>query len=307
MTQEQNNENGGLEFEHLAQRFLDHCRSAVSLSAHTHRAYQFDLEDFSAHVGAATRADRIDKETLRGYIRFSREQRGLKESTIKRRIACLKLLFKWATQETLLAANPFDNLNERIRLPKRLPRALDRNDAKSLKAAIKALASDDFRTHGAKVAIQLMLATGIRVGELVALTIDDIDFANASLKIEGKGNRQRLVYLIDQEVLRQLSIYVARRSKHTPTPGQVFLTPAGQAFTTNDMRRLLSQIRLQAGIDRHITPHMLRHTSATTWLESGLDIRYVQRLLGHQSISTTEIYTHVTDEGLRGAMIRVGR
>lgn len=291
-----------MNLEELCECFLSHCRSAVSLSLNTMRAYVFDLNDFCLVAGGATPIECINKEVLRSYIRFLREVRKLKESTIKRRIACLKLVFRWAKQESLLKENPFDTLNERIRLPKRLPRALDHDDSAALKSAISPTKSDDFRTYGAKVGIQLMLATGIRVGELVTLKIGDLDMANASLKIDGKGNRQRLVYLMDESAKRHLEEYITRRKQVPINEGWMFTTLAGSVLTTNRMRQLLKKIAQEAGIHRHITPHMLRHTSATTWLEAGLDIRYVQRLLGHQSISTTEIYTHVTNEGLRSAM-----
>ena len=104
--------------------FLSHCRSAISLSEHTLRAYTFDLKDFQNHAKRETDLATLDKENLRQFIRHLREERGLKEITIKRRIACLKLLFRWTKQEGVIGINPFDNLHERIRLPKRLPRAL---------------------------------------------------------------------------------------------------------------------------------------------------------------------------------------
>jgi integrase/recombinase XerD len=288
------------------EKFLWHCRTAVNLSSHTHRAYGFDLADFAAQAGPGTPLESIDKEALRAYIRHLRETRKLKETTIKRRIACLKLLFRWARVENLLSANPFDTLNERIRLPKRLPRALGKDEARSLRAAIHPRPEQDTApVYTAKIAIQIMLATGIRVGELVSLRFEDIDLANASLKIHGKGNRQRLVYLIDGTVKDHLRTYLERKQQKETAPIWVFSSVGGKPLTTNQIRRMLGALAKSAGIERRITPHMLRHTSATTWLEAGLDIRYVQKLLGHQSISTTEIYTQVTDEGLRGAMRRV--
>lgn len=285
--------------------FLSHCRSAVSLSNHTLRAYTFDLCDFCTQAGPNQQLASVTKETLRKYIQHLRETRMLKETTIKRRIACLKLLFRWLKQEGLIGDNPFDSLHEKIRLPKRLPRALPKNDAQLLRAASRnALTSESSAQQAAKLAIQVMLATGIRVGELVALRRQDIDLTNASLTIQGKGNRQRLVYLVDPTVQASLERHIARLAKETPDIEAVFLDKGGRPLTTNQVRRLLRTIANNAGIERRITPHMLRHTSATTWLESGLDIRYVQKLLGHQSISTTEIYTQITDEGLRGAMRR---
>lgn len=270
------------------------------------RAYRFDLRDFSTRIGAKSELQEIDKEAIRNYIRYMRETRGLKETTIKRRIACVKLLFRWAKQEEMLQESPFDSLNEKIRLPKRLPRALAKDDAHLLRSATRPSSQQESLVqHGTKIAIQVMLATGIRVGELVALRREDIDLTNASLTIHGKGNRQRLVYLIDANIKANLEHYLARHQTSNPSTSAVFLSASGSPLSTSQVRRKLKTLAQNAGIERHITPHMLRHTSATTWLEAGLDIRYVQKLLGHQSISTTEIYTQVTDEGLRGAMRRV--
>lgn len=295
-----------MNLDHTQEKFLNHCRSAISLSQHTLKAYGFDLADFTAFAKPATPLAELSKETLRNYIRHMRETRQLKETTIKRRIACLKLMFRWAKQECMLRENPFDTLNERIRLPKRLPRALAKDETRRLRAASSPASDlDAFGIHATKIAIQIMLATGIRVGELVSIRHEDIDLVNASLTIHGKGNRQRVVYLIDTKTKECLRRYLTRRQQVDTHEPWIFVAKNGKQITTNQMRRKLKDIAKSAGIERRITPHMLRHTSATTWLEAGLDIRYVQKLLGHQSISTTEIYTQVTDEGLRGAMRRV--
>ncbi len=285
--------------------FLSHCRSAISLSEHTLRAYTFDLEDFQNHAKRETNLATLDKENLRQFIRHLREERKLKEITIKRRIACLKLLFRWTKQEGVIDINPFDNLHERIRLPKRLPRALGSIEINLLSGAVNLETSDDsFQEFAIGIAIKLLLTTGIRVGELVKIDIDDLVLADSSLKIHGKGNRQRLVYLFEPKLNLAIARYLPlRRTKATATQ-KLFITEAGIPLTTQKTRKLLGILASKAGIERRITPHMLRHTAATQLLEAGVDIRYVQKLLGHQSISTTEIYTHVTDHGLRGALRR---
>lgn len=158
-------------------QFLNHCRSAMSLSEHTHRAYGSDLKDAGKYFGSKKRIKAVTKEDLRQYIRHLREQRKFKETSIKRRVACLKLLFRWAIRESIITANPFDTLNERIRLPKRLPRALDRSHVRLLRKAITPTArSESFDALCRKTAIQLLLDTGIRVGELAnASTLTETD------------------------------------------------------------------------------------------------------------------------------------
>ncbi|WP_186164025.1 tyrosine-type recombinase/integrase [Burkholderia gladioli] len=196
-------------------------------------------------------------------------------------------------------------LNERIRLPKRLPRALDRGDRESLrKALIWCRGTDDFDAIRSKIAVHLLLDTGIRVGELVAIDLTDVSLASGSLVIHGKGNRQRLVYLLQKPLYRKMEKYLAYRQSVQASSERLFVSAGGRPISTVSVRAELRRISRAAGIARHVTPHMLRHTCATQWLEGGLDIRYVQKLLGHQSISTTEIYTHVSDQGLREALFR---
>lgn len=286
-------------------QFLRHCGSASNLSLHTTRAYCSDLEAAQRYFGLRKPIDVLSKEPLRQYIHYMREDRRLKETTIKRRLASLKLLFKWVMQEKLSSENPFDSLNERIRLPKRLPRALDRADQSALRHAVAIEPrKDGFIAVRDKTAIHLLLETGIRVGELVAIELADISLANRSIVIHGKGNRQRLVYLPQRGLVQKIKQYMAWRRSLPIRSEKLFVDAKGSSISTPKVRVSLRNLAKAAGISRHVTPHMLRHTCATQWLESGLDIRYVQRLLGHHSISTTEIYTHVSDQGLREALDR---
>jgi integrase/recombinase XerD len=277
----------------------------MSLSEHTLKAYGSDLKDIEKQFGSRKKISGVTKEELRQYIRHLREQRKFKETSIKRRVACMKLLFRWALRESAITANPFDTLDERIRLPKRLPRALDRCDVNQLRKAIAPVnRNDNFDAQCRKAAIQLLLDTGIRVGELANIRIEDISLPDRCLKVHGKGNRQRLVYLLSAPLYRSLVGYLSSRQKIVTHSERLFVTEAGLDLTPQRVRVSLHEFAVTAGINRHLTPHMLRHTCATQWLEAGLDIRYVQKLLGHQSISTTEIYTHVSDQGLREALLR---
>jgi integrase/recombinase XerD len=289
----------------VAERFMAHCTSAVSLSEHTLRAYQGDLKDIVQYFGACCDIAAIDRDKLRQYIRYLRETRHFKETSTKRRIACFKLLFRWAEQESIVEGNPFVSLNEKIRLPKRLPRTLDRAEARLLREAITlSPRREPFHQLCHKTAIQLLLDTGIRVGELTSIDIDDLSLANRCIRIKGKGNRQRLVYLVADRLVDCLQRYHMQRLRISTKTARLLINLNGHTLTPPHIRLALRDIAAHSGIQRTVTPHMLRHTCATHWLESGLDIRYVQKLLGHQSISTTEIYTHVSDQGLRDALWR---
>lgn len=286
--------------------FVTHCQSALTLATSTVSAYSTDLQTAERFFGAQRPLTSVTKDDLRRYIAHLRHERKFMESSIKRRVASLKVFFRWAAREQAIGANPFDTLDERIRLPNRLPRALDRSDAGMLfRATIPHPRRDAFDDLGAKAAVQLLLGTGLRVGELFDIHIPDVSLADRCIRVHGKGNRQRLVYLLSPPLFDVLSLYLSKRQQIWPERTRLLITASGLDMTPQRVRIALHQIAADAGIKRRITPHMLRHTCATRWLESGLDIRYVQKLLGHQSISTTEIYTHVSDQGLREALTRI--
>lgn len=285
-------------------KFLRHCGLAINLSGHTLRAYGGDIDDLLRYVGHRRGMKSISADHLRGYLENMREQRNLKETTIKRRLASLKLFFKWAVRERLLAHDPFESLNERIRLPRRLPRGLDRSDSLALRQHLSVDRASGFESCRTKTMIHLLLDTGIRVGELVAISLKDVSMSSSSILIHGKGNRQRLVYLLEKPLYRKIQRYLVFRQRVASTSDRLFVSAFGIPLSTAAVRKELKALTRSAGIARHVTPHMLRHTCATHWLEAGVDIRYVQKLLGHQSISTTEIYTHVSDQGLRDALLR---
>jgi integrase/recombinase XerD len=286
------------------EKYLRHCELAINLSENTLRAYGSDIDDMLSYLGRRTRIKSVKVEHLRGYLAQMREHRNLKETTIKRRLASLKLFFKWASRENLLANDPFEFLNERIRLPRRLPRALDRGDSQALRRRLSIERASDFDEFRTKTMVHLLLDTGIRVGELVAISLKDVSMSSSSILIHGKGNRQRLVYLLERTLYRKLQKYLISRQRVASTSDRLFVSASGTPVSTAAVRKELKALSGSAAIARHVTPHMLRHTCATHWLEAGLDIRYVQKLLGHQSISTTEIYTHVSDQGLREALLR---
>lgn len=288
--------------------FVSHCRSALTLSASTVRAYATDLQTAERFLGAQRELGSIQKDDLRLYIIHLRHDRKFMESSIKRRVASLKLFFRWSLREQLIMTNPFDTLDERIRLPKRLPRTLDRSDAGRLRqVVILDPKRDSFDDLGVKTVIHLLLGTGVRVSELYGIHLQDVSIADRYIRIQGKGNRQRLVYLLSPSLLNVFSHYWSKRQHIWQERTRLFLTSAGLDMTPQRIRVALHQMAAEAGIKRLVTPHVLRHTCATQWIESGLDIRYVQKLLGHQSISTTEIYTHISDQGLREALVRVSQ
>lgn len=287
--------------------FLAHCQSSVSLSPHTLRAYTGDLNGFSLFVGKNKLFGRVKMEDLRAYINHLRNEKFLADSSVRRKLASIKLLFKWGVRCGYIQNNPFFVLDERIKVPKKLPRALDMGDLRRLKNAIQISGNNNYDTMLEKTLILILIETGVRIGELSKVEIDDVSISDNCIKINGKGNRQRFVYFVSKDLQKTVLLLMKWRLKILSSSKKFFVFSNKKEVTPEKARKILHRFSQESGIRINVTPHMLRHTCATQWLEKGLDIRYVQRLLGHYSISTTEIYTYVSDKSLREALQRASR
>jgi integrase/recombinase XerD len=294
-----------LPFLDAAQRFLDHCRIAKTLSQHTLRAYETDLAHAGVKLGQQSRVGAIGRDMLRQYIGSMLNAEGLKEATVKRRLATLKQLFKWLEREEVLDISPFHRLDVTIRLPRRLPRALSREDARKLLVRSRMeMEGGGFGPEMLHFAVVTLFVSGLRVSELTELRLTHVNQAAGSLVVRGKGNRERQVYLSGKEAKALLRTYLKGRAKVRSAGDHLLIAPDGTPMTPQHIRRRLGGLAMRAGVDRRVTPHMLRHTAATQLIEAGVDIRFVQKLLGHASIATTQIYTQVSDSSLKSTLER---
>lgn len=286
-----------------AQRFLDHCRVAKTLSPHTLRAYEADLGHVMMRLGSATAVGAIDRDALRRYIGRMLGEEGLKESSVKRRLATLKQLFKWLEREEVLPLSPFHRLDVTIRLPRRLPRALSVEDIRRLLLRSGHEMEDgSFGPLLLHFVVVTLFVTGLRIGELTGLRLGDVTLTSSSFVVRGKGNRERQVYLSGKEPKALLRAFLKRRARLRLGSDALLVSEDGVTLTPQHIRRRLSGLAKRAGIERRVTPHMLRHTAATQLIEAGVDIRFVQKLLGHASIATTQIYTQVSDASLKNTL-----
>ena len=299
-------------------RFLEHARYAKGLSVHSLRAYGTDLRQFRAYAGDERKIGEIDRAVLEGFLRHLLDERRLLASSVKRRFATLKVMFAELERDAHLTESPFRRFELRLKLPRRLPRNLTKGELAALAPDLECRRRRTQPAAGTggdglltDLVILLLLTTGIRVGELTEIRLREIDLDDRSIRIRGKGNRERRVFLVGDMVTRLLRQYLdhRRRLANAAAAGglsgfeeRLLLDGSGAPAKPADIRRLLRARSKALGLDRRITPHMLRHTAATRYLEQGVDIRYVQRLLGHASISTTEIYAAASDEGLRRAI-----
>jgi integrase/recombinase XerC len=279
------------------------------LSPHTIRAYDSDIAAFERHLGIRTLVNQIDQKCL---VAFMEEQRaaGLSSTSIRRRASGLRGFCRWLLSCRLLASDPWMGTTVAVGRSRKLPRIVPKHELDHLFLALLKTARVDRVSDSDEVlrrpyesttllAVALMVATGLRVNEVVGIKCHDIDLPGRSLRILGKGRRERQVYLTNDWITDLTRTYLKTRAAlHLEHPHLLFnwhhdpLTPPA-------MRSRLVKAARDAGLRARVTPHMLRHTAATQLIEAGVDIRYIQRLLGHASLSTTEIYTHVSDCALR--------
>lgn len=282
-------------FRDAAAAFIRHCQSIRKLSPHTIRAYQLDVGRFAQFLGKRAAVATCDKTIIHNYVRHLFDVRALKESSVKRHLATLRSLFRWLEEDGNEFEDPFRGARIRIRMPKRLPRVIARADLRRLLLHDQPPAFADLTAY---VATELLFATGMRVSELASLLDAAVDVDDGTITIIGKGNRERRVFVPD-DIKALLRDYRAARDLSPPTAETFLVNSRGAAASPQMIRRLVRLHGERSEVRDRVTPHMFRHSVATYLLEEGVDIRYVQRLLGHRSISTTEIYTQVADSALK--------
>jgi integrase/recombinase XerC len=275
----------------LIQSFIDHL--AVGRSSNTVRAYGADLAQLAAHLdeqlGRAPTIDDLTDATLRGYLR----KFGGTPVTRARKRSCLRTFARYLIKLGARADDPSEGLEAPIRR-KRLPKALSQQQAEAL------LDQDDVGKTPLRdrAILELMYSAGLRAGEVVALNLRDIDLPRGIVTTLGKGRKQR-VALFGDACRRALANYLENEQVQ-PTHGDpLFTNPEGERLTSRTVQNVVKRWALRAGLSPDVSPHTLRHSFATHLLDGGADLKTVQQLLGHESLATTQVYTHVSIERLR--------
>ena len=276
--------------------FLFYCTVERKFSDNTIEAYHRDLIQFQRSVVTDDIHEALSINNLKQFLELMLNKKNLSISTAKRRLACLRAFTMFAAEREGLD-DPFRSWSPKLKSPKRLPRALSTLEFGALIQNQRASSSIDGETI---FCVLLLGATGLRVSELCNVTFDDIDPLGESIRVRGKGSRDRIVFVSHQSLRLELQRR-RKASKHPRSP--LFKNIHDRKLQPQTLRRRLHKLREACGLERVVTPHMLRHTAATLLIEGGTDIRLVQRLLGHASISTTEIYTHVNDVALKRAIM----
>ncbi len=278
------------------QQYLYFCTNQRRLDEKTIRAYTNDLLQFKAFCQEGSLM--VPRKILEGYV-VGLHQR-YKQKTVKRKIASLKAFYNYLEMEEKIEANPLRRIRMDFREEKVLPRTIPAVQVERLLTFMYSLQNDKDLTPWQRknverdlAVVELLFATGLRISELCHLRPDRVDLEQGILCIRGKGSKERYIQIANTAVLCQVKKYRAHWRKEIQAEQFFFLNRYGKRYSEQSARKMIKKYARQAGICLNITPHMFRHTFATLLLEEDVDIRYIQKMLGHSSILTTQIYTEV--------------
>ena len=283
--------------EALLEEFLSYIAVERGLAKNTVEAYRRDLRQFAAYLqSAGMAANEVTPQTLVAYLN-ELKRRNMVPASVARKLAALKSFFHYAQRERFLRLDPSVTIDS-PKLPQRLPKVLSTAEVERLLEQPKALGPPGLRD---RAMLELLYATGVRVSELVSLKLLDLNLDVGYIRCLGKGAKERIVPL-GEVANKALQAYLDRGRPHIvrrAAEDTVFLNHHGRKLTRQGFWLIIRDAAKHAGIERPVTPHMLRHSFATHLLENGADLRSVQEMLGHVDITTTQIYTHVTRARLR--------
>ena len=272
--------------------FINYLEYERNYSNNTIIAYKNNIEKFIDYIDIDIK--KVNYDTIRSYISYLYEKKYQAKS-ISRMISSLRSFFKYLKINHIINENPM-TLISNPKLEKKLPKYLTINEVESMLNAPDM--SDKIGIRDAFI-LELLYVSGIRVSELVNIKINDIETSERRIKILGKGSKERYV-LYGSRCQELLSKYIKVRNEFLKYPNDyLLLSLTGRKLNPREVRNIINRIKIKAGVDISISPHTFRHTFATHMLNEGADIRAVQELLGHENLSTTTIYTHLTNEKLR--------
>ena len=277
-------------------QYLEYCRCQKRLDDKTLKAYRIDLEQFLTETAAASIAE-VTSDTLENFIAGLHQK--YKPRTVKRKIASVKALFHYFEYKEIIDRNPFHKIQVKFREPAILPRTIPLHTVEQFLSSIyhhHAEAETDCQKKNTlrDIAVtELLFSTGMRISELCSLKVTDVNLYDRSILIYGKGSKERKIQIVNDDVIHVLEEYRAAFLSEMQSCGYFFVSLSGKVISDQSVRRMINKYTSLAAIELHITPHMFRHTFATSLLEADVDIRYIQEMLGHSSINITEIYTHV--------------
>jgi len=283
------------EINFVVEEFLSVIKSTKNLSDKTILAYRSDLMDF-----ARTRPNPLDENTILNYVQELSQIRQLKDSTITRKLVVLKMFFEYAHSHNYIQQNYFLSHSFKFKREKQLPKTLAVKETTKLlnyaasKTATTTTPFARWKTLRDLALIDVLISTGIRIAEASNISTADIIPSERTILIHGKGRKQRLIYISCPQTWANLMQWLKIRQQLIVDSDMVFVNRYGNQLGIHGIEYIYNSLKKEAGINTRSTPHYLRHTFATNLLANGADLRSVQEILGHSSVSTTERYTEVT-------------
>lgn len=281
----------------IIEEYITYCETQKRLDKKTLKAYRIDLTQFSDFFQNAN-LNTLSISDIESYIGYLNQ--NFKPKTAKRKLASLKALFHYLEYRNIIVSNPFNKIRTKFREPLLLPKTIPLYTIEAFLARIykeNSLANTLYRKKRTLLDIviaETLFSTGMRISELCNLKHSDIDLLDATIRIYGKGAKERIIQIGNEDVIQLLKRYENEFWTQIQKSGYFFTNTNSLPISDQVVRRMINKYCNLAAIDQHITPHMFRHTFATCLLEADVDIRYIQQMLGHSSITVTEIYTHVT-------------
>jgi integrase/recombinase XerD len=289
--------------------FIGHCANHRKLSVHTLKAYRHDLRVFAGFMSKTAVGQNsapisvVDKSSVQNWLNNMRE---IKPRTVRRRLATIKSMFSSLERQGYIGNDPLGRFRSEIKVGSSLPRIIARSTVRSLlrspRKQVAKAPSSQARLKQESTLLEMLFSTGMRVGEVSATTVGQADLDRQIISVHGKGNRERQIPIVCEALQEALSDQIDwRHSNGATSESPLFVNGRGLRLSDQSIRSILRRHARNISAKR-ITPHMLRHTIATLLLEDGVDLRHIQRLLGHSSIMTTTIYVHVSERSQRRAL-----
>lgn len=280
-------------------KYLRYCKFQKELDDKTIKAYRADLEQFITLTGE--NGGNLDKENINSYLQYLHGK--YKQKTVKRKIASVKAFFHYLEEEEIIELDPFHKVKTKFKEEIVLPKIIPRN-------IIERLLEHLYRERGIEkysewhkkiilrdiAVVETLFSTGLRISELCHLQTKYVDLKNGVLCIQGKGGKERYLQIGNSDVLSILNVYKKSFEKEISKQGRFFVNRYGNPLSEQSARRMIHKYAEEIQADINITPHMFRHSFATYLMEEDVNIRYIQKMLGHSSITTTQIYTYVSTE-----------
>lgn len=278
-----------MRYADLVGKYLEYCEFRKELDKHTLKAYKIDLRQFFEFI----KSDIPNKEVIEDYI--TELHKKYKQKTIKRKIASVKAYYNYLEEREIIEDNPFRKIKVKFKETIVLPRIIPREKIEQLLNYVYALENKKAYKYWLRdiAVIETLFASGARVYEISNIRADSVNLNTGLIKIMGKGGKERYIQIASDEIINILQDYYVQNLEAIKKSGFFFVNNRGQRYTEQSIRLMLKKYTRLAGIEMNITPHMFRHSFATYLIEEGVDISCVQRILGHSSIKTTQIYIHI--------------